>query len=148
VLYATALFGAAFVPLVAGPDEPSGEVATASLTMTFVVMGLGTVFNALTNRRDPGSGLDAPVLKAVLIGAVPVVMVVLATELPGLQAGLLTRPLSGTQWLACIGLALILPAVVETTKAIRRRRIRRPGSADRSATRTDATAPMTEPRID
>ena len=31
----------------------------ASLTMTFVVMGLGTVFNALTNRRDPASGLDA-----------------------------------------------------------------------------------------
>ena len=30
-----------------------------SLTMTFVVMGLGTVFNALTNRRDPASGLRA-----------------------------------------------------------------------------------------
>lgn len=147
VLYATTLFAAAFVPLVAGPDDPSGEVATASLTMTFVVMGLGTVFNALTNRRDPGSGLDTPVLKAMLIGAIPVALVVLATELPGLQAGLLTRPLSGGQWLACIGLALILPTVVETTKAVRRRRARRPGSPDRSATRTDPTAARIEPRI-
>ena len=58
------LFVAAFIPLVAGPDEPSTDVAPASLTMTFVVMGLGTVFNALTNRRDPTSGLSAPILKA------------------------------------------------------------------------------------
>ena len=26
------------------------------MTMTFVVMGLGTVFNALMYRRDPASG--------------------------------------------------------------------------------------------
>ena len=52
------LFVAALIPLVAGPDDPSTEVPTASLTMTFVVMGLGTVFNALTNRRDPASGLS------------------------------------------------------------------------------------------
>ena len=54
ILYGAVLFLAAFVPLVFGPDTPSTEHATASLTMTFVVMGLGTVFNALTNRRDPG----------------------------------------------------------------------------------------------
>ena len=41
------------VPLVVGPDEPSTDAASASMTMTFAVMGLGTVFNALTNRRDP-----------------------------------------------------------------------------------------------
>ena len=29
------------------------------MTMTFVVMGLGTIFNALANRRDPGPGPDA-----------------------------------------------------------------------------------------
>ena len=34
------------------------------MTMTFVVMGLGTVVNALTNRRDPASGLTPPILKA------------------------------------------------------------------------------------
>ena len=44
------------LPIVAGPDTPSTDHASASMTMTFVVMGLGTVFNALTNRRDPASG--------------------------------------------------------------------------------------------
>ena len=58
-------------------------------------MGLGTVFNALTNRRDPASGLAPPILKALAIALVPVALVVLATELPGLQRGLLTTSLTG-----------------------------------------------------
>jgi len=49
-------------------------------------------------------------------------MIVLATQLPGLQAGLLTTTLSGLQWLECVGLALLLPLVVEVGKWIRRRR--------------------------
>ena len=73
--------------------------------MTFVVMGLGTVFNALTNRRDPTSGLSAPILKAAAISLVPLTMIVLATELPGLQKGLLTTSLTGREWLACLALA-------------------------------------------
>ena len=96
-------------------------MATASLTMTFVVMGLGTVFNALTNRRDPASGLSPPLLKALAIALVPISLIVLATELPGLQQGLLTTSLTGHQWLACFGLALLLPLVVETSKWFRRR---------------------------
>jgi Ca2+-transporting ATPase len=91
------------------------------MTMTFAVMGLGTVLNALTNRRDPASGLTPPVLKAVGISVVPVVMLVLATQLPALQSGLLTQPLTGRQWLACIGLALLVPAVIEGSKWLRRR---------------------------
>ena len=91
--------------------------------MTFVVMGLGTVFNALTNRRDPTTGLSAPILQALLIALVPVALVFLATELPGLQSGLLTTSLSGSQWLACIGLALLLPLVIEGSKWNRRRRV-------------------------
>jgi P-type Ca2+ transporter type 2C len=122
VLYAVVLFLAALVPLVLGPDEPSTEVPTASLTMTFVVLGLGTVFNGLTNRRDPASGLTPPILKALAISLVPVTLIFLATQLPSLQAGLLTQPLTGLQWLASIGLALALPAVVEGSKWIRRRR--------------------------
>ena len=94
------------------------------MTMTFVVMGLGTVFNALTNRRDPTSGLTAPILQALAISLVPVAMIVLATQLPGLQAGLLTTSLTGLQWLECVGLALLLPLVIEVSKWIRRRRAR------------------------
>jgi Ca2+-transporting ATPase len=122
LLYAAALFVAAFVPLAFGPDDPSTSHASASLTMTFVVMGLGTVFNALTNRRDPATGLGPPILRAVLISLVPVLFVFLATQLPALRHGLLTAPLSGLQWLASIGLALLLPITIETTKWLRRPR--------------------------
>ena len=52
----------------------------------------------------------------------PVALIVLATQLPGLQAGLLTTSLTGLQWLECIGLALLLPLVIEVGKWIRRRR--------------------------
>jgi Ca2+-transporting ATPase len=123
ILYGAVLFLAALVPLAFGPDTPSTEHATAAMTMTFVVMGLGTVFNALTNRRDPGSGLAPPILKALGVALVPVALLVLATTLPRLQAGLLTASLTGPQWLASIGLALALPVVIELSKWIRRRRL-------------------------
>lgn len=122
VLYGAVLAAAAFVPLVAGPDDPSTSNPSASLTMTFVVMGLGTVFNALTNRRDPASGVLPPILRAVGVSLVPVTMVFLATQLPSLQRGMLTQPLTGPQWLMVIGLALALPVVIEGSKWLRRRR--------------------------
>ncbi len=130
LLYATALFVAALIPLVAGPDTPHPAAPSASLTMTFVVMGLGTVFNALTNRRDPTSGLEPPIFKAAAISVVPVVMIFLATELPALQSGLLTQPLTGRQWLACIGLALFVPIVIEGNKWLRRRSAPQPAALD------------------
>jgi Ca2+-transporting ATPase len=122
ILYGAVLFVAAFVPLVAGPDSPSADHASASMTMTFVVMGFGTVFNAVTNRRDPGSGVAPPLLAALAVAVVPAALVVLATMLPGLQRGMLTVSLTGSQWLASIGLALVLPIVIEAGKWIRRRR--------------------------
>jgi P-type Ca2+ transporter type 2C len=128
ILYAAVLFGAALIPLVAGPDTPHPNRPSASMTMTFVVMGLGTVFNSLTNRRDPASGLSAPILKAVAISIFPVVMIVLATALPTLASGLTAQALTGRQWLACIGLALLLPIVIEGNKWIKRRRLAVPGT--------------------
>ena len=91
--------------------------------MTFAVMGLGTVFNALTNRRDPASGLAPPILTAVAVAVFPIAMIFLATQLPSLQHGLLTASLTGLQWLAAIALALTLPVVIEAGKFIRRRRV-------------------------
>ncbi len=121
VIYAAVLFVAAFLPLVIGPDEPKVNEPSVSLTMTFAVMGFGTIFNALANRRDPGSGLGPPILKALLISAVAAFMIAIATELPGLQKGLLTTELSGRQWFACVGLAALLPIVIEGRKFLRRR---------------------------
>ena len=48
----------------------------------------------------------------------------LATELAFLQRALLTQSLTGPQWLACLGLALVLPIVVEVDKWLRRRQCR------------------------
>ena len=128
IAYAFVLFLAAGAPLVAGPDEPSTTQGTVSMTMTFVVMGLGTTFNAVVNRRDPTSGLTPPIVKALAIGLIPVVLLFLATQLPTIQSGLLTVSLSPRQWLTCIGLAALLPIVVELDKLIRRRRQRMPAT--------------------
>ncbi len=130
IAYGAVLFLAAFVPLVAGPDKPSTSAASAAMTMTFVVMGLGTAFNAITNRRDPTCGLTAPILKAAGIASITVALIFLGTELPRLQQGLMTASLSGSQWLACFGLALLLPIVIEGSKWVRRRRAPQASSID------------------
>jgi Ca2+-transporting ATPase len=135
VLYATVLFAAALIPLIAGPDEPHTDAPSAVMTMTFVVLGLGTVGNALTNRRDPTAGLLPPILKAAAIGLITVVLILLATRVDFLQESLLTQPLTGPQWLACILLALALPLTVEGVKWIHRVRSPRVAvDADRAVT--------------
>jgi P-type Ca2+ transporter type 2C len=84
-------------------------------------MGLGTVFNAVVNRRDPASGLTPPILKSLAIGLIPVSLIFLATQLPTLQRGLLTTALTPLEWFICAGLAALLPLIVELTKLTRRR---------------------------
>ncbi|HKG50952.1 MAG TPA: cation-transporting P-type ATPase [Actinomycetales bacterium] len=145
VLYAAVLFVAALVPLVAGPDEPRTDGPSAAMTMTFVVMGLGTVGNAITNRRDPVSGLLPPILMASAIGLIPVAFVLLATRLDFLQNSLLTQPLTGPQWLACLALALALPVVVEGTKWVRRARAPRASIDARLAVAPARARADTEP---
>jgi P-type Ca2+ transporter type 2C len=122
IAYGTVLFLSALVPLVLGPDAPAVDTASASMTMCYVVIGLGTIFSGVVMRRDPTSGLTPPILTAVKWSAIPAVLLVLSTELEFLQNGLLTQSLSGLQWLACIGLALVMPLVVEIDKWARRRR--------------------------
>jgi P-type Ca2+ transporter type 2C len=124
VAYGAVLFLCALVPLIAGPDKPSTDHPSASMTMCYVVVGLGTIFSGLVMRRDPTSGLEPPILSAVKWLSIPVVLLVLSTELAFLQHALLAQSLTGLQWLACIGLALVLPIVVEIDKWARRRRLR------------------------
>jgi Ca2+-transporting ATPase len=140
VLYGGTLFLVALVPLVWGPDTLSIDQPSASMTMCFVVLGLGTVFSGLVMRRDPSSGLIPPILGAVKMLAIPVALVVLATELDFMQQGLLTMPLSGLQWLACIGLALVLPIVVEIDKWLRRRKLSAPAAPGTGETVAPARA--------
>jgi len=121
ITYGGTLFLATLVPLLFGPDTPSPTEATASMTMAFVVMSLGTLLSGLSIRRDPGSGLSAPLLKALGILSVPAVITLIATEWGLLQRFLMTESLTGDQWLVSMGLAAVVLAVIETEKAIRRR---------------------------
>ena len=92
---------------------------------------------AKTASRPHTVAMAVPV-DSVLVGAavrsfqasVPAAMFVLATQLPFLQSALRTTPLSGWQWLGAIGLALLLPLVIEVGKAIRRRRLPPPARVD------------------
>ena len=108
----------------------SSDAPSASMTMCFVVIGLGTIFSGLVMRREPSSGLTPPILGAVKILVIPTALLVLATELQFMQEGLLTQALTGLQWLACIGLALVVPIVVEVDKWIRRRQQPAPAPLD------------------
>src|SRR3954451_20209199 len=118
--YGAVLFVVALVPLIAGPDTPSTDHPSASMTMCYVVIGLGTILSGVVMRRDPTAGLTPPILTAVKWSVLPTILLVLSTTLDFLEHGLMTQPLSGLQWPACIGLALVLPVVVELDKWIRR----------------------------
>ena len=119
--YGGTLFLMTLAPLLFGPDTPSATEATASMTMAFVVMAIGTLLSGLSIRRDPGSGLTAPILEALGILAIPAALTLIATEWGLLQRFLMTQPLTGYEWLISIGLALVVLAVIETEKAVRRR---------------------------
>ncbi|CCH77833.1 membrane hypothetical protein [Nostocoides japonicum T1-X7] len=98
-----------------------GGPSTAT-TMAFVVMSLRTVLSGLVLRRDPASGIDAPVLGALRVLAVPTLLTVAAVELGFLQQALGTAGLSGAQWLTCLALACVVPVVIEVDKRLRRGR--------------------------
>ena len=119
ILYGFMRFLPAFACLVWGPDLPSIDASSASMTMTFAVMALGAVLGGLVLRRDPTSGIGEPIARALGILAIPVVAIVLATELGFLQRGLMTQSLTGSQWLIVIGLAALGPMVIEADKWIR-----------------------------
>ncbi|MEU6189334.1 cation-transporting P-type ATPase [Nocardia sp. NPDC047038] len=104
------------------PGEMSTTTASVPMTMAFVVLSFGSILSGLVMRRDPESGVTAPVLGAVKILSIPVVVTVFAVEIGFLQDLLMTRSLTGGQWLACLGWSLVVPIVIEAEKAVRRRR--------------------------
>ncbi|PJJ61880.1 cation-translocating P-type ATPase [Compostimonas suwonensis] len=125
LVYALAILLPTLVPLLFGPDRPQLGVASASVTMVFVVQALAYGFGGITLRRDPESGLNSPLLGPVLLMLVPVALLMMSTEFPVFTETLQTVPLSPAQWLLCFVLALVFPVVVELDKAVRRARARR-----------------------
>jgi len=132
--YGGTLFLVTLAPLLFGPDEPSSTDPTASMTMAYAVMCVGTLMTGLSLRRDPETGLTPPAAKALGILAVPLALTVLTTTWEPLQRLLGTQRLTGEQWLIVFGLALVVLVVVEIEKGIRRSRLRRSVSFDSETT--------------
>ncbi|MEM9514299.1 MAG: cation-translocating P-type ATPase [Actinomycetota bacterium] len=115
---ATAAVG--IVPLVWGPDEPLTDAASVSMTMAFGVAGLSMISLTIAQRRDPTPfwvGPFWPYLRTLILGCL---VVWFAIEFSVLQRWLLTTSLTGSQWMAVIGLSLVPAVVAELDKTIRR----------------------------
>ena len=112
LIYGATLFLVSFLPLVVyGSDLVPGD-ASYPVTMTYIVLGLGTLSSAVALRRDPDYGFRAPWGKAITMLVWPVVVLVLSTELGFLQSWIDTTSLTGTQWLICIVLSVVVTAVI------------------------------------
>lgn len=120
LLYGVAIFAVALTGLLLAPGEPSQSEPSVPVTMAFVVVCLSSVLAGFAMRRDPGSGLAAPLANALKWMWIPIVLTVLSVELAFMNALLMTTPLTGSQWWLAIGLSLIPVIVVEVEKAIRR----------------------------
>ena len=123
VLYGGTLFLVTLAAMYIAPGEMSPTEPSVPMTMAFVVLSLGTVFAGFVLRREPESGLIQPLGDALKILAIPLVIIVAAVELTVMQRILLTESLSGGEWLVCLGLALVVPIVVELHKVFMRRRM-------------------------
>jgi Ca2+-transporting ATPase len=121
MIYGSALFLVTLVPLIWGPDEPSADHATASMTMAFAVMAFGTLLTGLAVRRDPESAFPVS-LRTVGILLIPVALTIIATLWTAMQRLLGTQPLTGEQWIGSVALATIVFVVIEVEKLIRRHR--------------------------
>lgn len=123
--YGGLIFLTSLVPLLLFPDQLSSTEPNVPVTMTFVIAALGSIFGGLVLRRDPESGLSAPILTAVKWLSIPLVLTVAAVEVGFLQRLVGTVSLSGDEWLLCLGIALVVPVLIELEKWIRRARIAR-----------------------
>lgn len=120
LLYGGAIFAATLTALLLAPGELDVDSANVPMTMAFATAAIGSLLGGLTMRRDPGSGLVAPILGAVKWLSIPLFITFLAVEADFMHRLLMTTTLTGNQWLGVIGLALIVPLVVELDKLRRR----------------------------
>jgi P-type Ca2+ transporter type 2C len=120
IAYGVILAGASLIPLVWGPDEPSIDAGSIAMTMTFAVVGMSTILSGFAMRSDRRFGLSQVPLKYAGTLAAGAAIVFLSTELPTLQRWFDTTSLTGYQWAAVFGLALVMPLVVEADKAFQR----------------------------
>jgi P-type Ca2+ transporter type 2C len=110
--------GLALAVLEWGPDSPSTEHASISMTMAFAIVALSAVNLGVVLRREreaPWSSPLFPYFGWIILGWI---LTWAAVELNMLQRLLDTESLTGGQWVVVIGLSLVAPAFVGIDKAI------------------------------
>ena len=122
VAYGLILGAASIVPLVWGPDHPSIGQPSVSMTMTFCVMGIGTAVSGFVMRHNLAPAVTQPLLRFAAVLGAGAMFVVFATQFGFLQRWLLTTSLNKSEWGVVLGLALVMPLVVEIDKWIQRSR--------------------------
>ncbi len=108
-----------------GPDEPSTENPSVSMTMAFAVVALSAVNNGLVMRREREAWWSSPIFPYLGWIFAGWILTWAAVELNMLQRLLDTVPLTGDQWLVVIGLSLVAPAFTAIDKAIHLRKLNR-----------------------
>jgi Ca2+-transporting ATPase len=117
------VMAASTLAVVAGAQDSEGEglARTMGLT-TFAIANLAFSFTARDELRSVFS-LDTVGDRTFLTASLmSVAAIVLATELQFFQRILDTVPLTGNQWLICIGAGLTIVAASEIRKLLLRRR--------------------------
>ena len=107
-------------------------IAAAS-TMALTVFGLCEIAMGLSARSETGTLFDRDVIsgrRQLELFGLSLLLIVLASELGVLQRVLDTAPLSGDQWLLCIGIAVALLLIDEVIKVGLRLRQRQSGGVD------------------
>src|SRR5215467_12007457 len=123
-----------------GPDNPSTDHASASMTMAFAIVSFSAVNIGLVMRRErqaPWSSPVFPYLGWIILGWV---LTWAAVELGMLQRLLDTTSLSGREWVVVLALSLIAPAFVGVDKAIQLRRQRQASQTISSPPNSPATS--------
>ncbi|HET6850129.1 MAG TPA: cation-transporting P-type ATPase [Gaiellales bacterium] len=109
-----------------GPDNPSTKHGSVSMTMAFAVVALSAVNLGLVMRREREPAWSSPIfpyLGWILLGWT---LTWAAVELNMLQRLLDTVSLTGHEWLAVLGLSLVMPLLVAIDKTIQLRRTKSP----------------------
>jgi Ca2+-transporting ATPase len=116
--------GLALAVLHWGPDTPSTDHASVSMTMAFAIVALSAVNLGVVLRREreaPWSSPIFPYFGWIILGWI---LTWAAVELNMLQRILDTESLTGGQWVVTIALSLVAPTLVGIDKAIQQSRQR------------------------
>jgi Ca2+-transporting ATPase len=119
--------GLALVVLQWGPDSPSTDHASQSMTMAFAIVALSAVNLGIVMRRERESPLSSPIFPYMGWIMLGWALTWAGVELNMLQRVLDTESLTGAQWLLVVGFSIVAPAVVGVDKLIQLRRSTRVG---------------------